>query len=202
MKLVAGLPPPPSPSWIHPRQSSTSSSCSPTGPSPLSLPTPLTPRLYSNLPTGGFVSSSSLESTHHHSLLLSPTLTTSESLTAFIHTSLSSYASLNIPFLNAIHALVSQFSKVGENTTLQGVRELDERVESMMLGHVGRRASCAQGIALLTLYERAFGTDEDGGKLGFVGALRGSVRAGGMKGHQVIGMGVLCALLGLSIREL
>lgn len=90
---------------------------------------------------------------------------------------------------------------MGENPTVSLVERLDERVESMMLGHVGRRASCAQGVALLTLYERAFGTDEDGRRLAFVGALRASVRSGSMKGHQVIGMGVLCALLGLSIRE-
>lgn len=200
----------------------------------------------SNLPTGGFVASSGLESWIQHGYLsLPPPARPSNapsptprprphaeaSLLAFVALSLHSYARLNVPFLRAAHSAVlslrqsrqpdptpstsSSASSASPATAhvdaaLSSVLAADALCEAMTLNHVARRASTAQGVALLTLYERALAplpgeggpADEDAKLL--VRRYRAAVRtqqheAGSANGHMSVAFAVLTAAVGLSL---
>lgn len=167
----------------------------------------------SNLPTGGFVASSGLESFHAHGLLhnsrptadltnyagaktvpmkrgTAPTQAQLSSATlGFARSTLHSYARSSFGFLARVHAVVRGFLERGmradhgrsrvrmgetvqERETaeklwreerrialdecLEAVEKLDNSYHTLLLNHVARRASKAQGIALLTLYSKAF----------------------------------------------
>ncbi|CAO1635817.1 unnamed protein product [Parajaminaea phylloscopi] len=95
----------------------------------------------------------------------------------FLRASLTSYASSALPFLLDAHRRVTAWSrglsqdgeKVNCNdrteahdgvdcldSCLQDLTDLDEAYQSFALNHVLRRASKAQGMALLTLYSKSF----------------------------------------------
>lgn len=197
----------------------------------------------SNLPTGGFISSSGLESYIQHGFLHSPTFSStttnkSKGLLNFIKSSLNNYSNLNLPFLSETHLLFSSSSSSSNQGAGEGgngregiegkLKEIDDLFEVMCLNEVTRKASIAQGIALLTLYERAFSSlqevvddstststqqqqEEEGGggssqkdrgkeDRELVDRLRNSIRKGELKGHLPIGFGILTALLGVSLR--
>ena len=112
----------------------------------------------SNLPTGSFVASSGLESYLKHGFSSSSAEST---VVAFITDSLASYARSTLPFVSDAHHLVAvareQSRGEGElNQVLKDLTELDHLYNSMTLNHVARRASKAQGVALLTLYSKGF----------------------------------------------
>ena len=125
----------------------------------------------SALPTGGFVASSGLESSVQHGFVSSSS-SSPFGLLSFVRESLSSYARLNLPFLDRAHRTVQNYHLRSSSSssssssattttailqdTVESLLEIDGELESMMLNHVARRASKAQGIALLTLYSRAF----------------------------------------------
>lgn len=125
----------------------------------------------SNLPTGGFVASSGLESFWAHGLLqmlgtqwsINGTSTSSEQLVAFISASLDTYGHLIAGFLQDVHRIVyeymhstSQDASSSLAFVAEEVERLDIALHAMMLNHVAQRASKAQGIALLTLYAKSF----------------------------------------------
>ncbi|KAN0060678.1 hypothetical protein ACQY0O_007336 [Thecaphora frezii] len=204
----------------------------------------------SNLPTGGFVASSGLESYHAHGLLHNvdptsalarfglqhaasssssastsvparsqrpvapPQARLSSSTLSFCRSTLHSYARSAVPFLVRVHHQVQRYcnhrvrlqldrnrrrtAQQNEGDSGEAVEEavarqryeneqdeadltdlldsiawLDQGYHSLLLNHVARRASKAQGIALLTLYSKAFArpiglADEsfDGSRLG------------------------------------
>ncbi|KAI5480984.1 hypothetical protein MNV49_006170 [Pseudohyphozyma bogoriensis] len=160
----------------------------------------------SNLPTGGFIASSGLESYVQHGFLpSSDAATKTAGIIAFTRRSVHSYAALNLPFFAGIHAAVAALRCPGEGEGVERayveVKRLDDLNESMMLNHIARRASTAQGVALLTLYERALaGEEEVEGKCKkLVEKLRMGIRKGEVYGHLVTGLAVLTASLGLSI---
>lgn len=194
----------------------------------------------SALPTGGFVASSGLESFLQHGFLVpsfvpsgpsaSIAATGSElpqfSLITFLQQSLISYSHLNLPFFRDAHNEVwevRQTEQEGDAVRLEQAVEriiaLDTSLEAMLLNHVTRRASKAQGIALLTLYGRAFASplqtrraaettniaiDEQIAKhqrmTSLVEALKAaSRRPVKLQGHLPICFAVVCAALGLSL---
>ncbi|KPV77160.1 uncharacterized protein RHOBADRAFT_7001, partial [Rhodotorula graminis WP1] len=219
----------------------------------------------SNLPTGGFVASSGLESWIQHGNLAlaapepapatssaspapSPHLPTAAlktrpqpeaALLAFVTHSLHSYARLNVPLLRSAHAAVSSLhssssspppagapppadharpSPTDIDTALEHVLAADALCECMTLNHVARRASTAQGVALLTLYERALAPElpppgaVDGGKGAaaageVVARYRAAIRAGqgggkaveGGNGHMSVAFAVMTAAVGLGL---
>ncbi|KAJ7167492.1 UreF-domain-containing protein [Mycena filopes] len=132
----------------------------------------------SNLPTGSFVASSGLESFLKHGFGFIPAITT------FIRDSLSTYAPSALPFVSDAHIALNP------GTMLGPLKELDALYEAMTLNHVARRASKAQGVALLSLYSK-----------GLVDAFKLAVRRGDADahGHLPVCWGVLCAALGLSL---
>ncbi|SPO22576.1 uncharacterized protein UTRI_01254 [Ustilago trichophora] len=165
----------------------------------------------SNLPTGGFVASSGLESFYAHGLLhdsrpnlpnfISNSSTAAKRSTApsqanlssatlsFAQSTLHSYARSSLPFLSRVHLCVDRYLDSGVRARslrarareleseeeskaadavfegeqgarleecLRSISRLDSSYHTLLLNHVARRASKAQGIALLTLYSKAF----------------------------------------------
>ncbi|KAF8213854.1 UreF-domain-containing protein [Mycena galopus ATCC 62051] len=178
----------------------------------------------SNLPTGSFVASSGLESFLKHGFGVPPLTQPSASLkldtiATFIRDSLSTYGPSALPFVSDAHLAVTRLrcAEIDRDKALADLRELDELYECMTLNHVARRASKAQGVALLSLYSKAFrppepafsyvvpesNSDNDDAMPGLVDALKLMVRRGdsGAHGHLPICWGVLCAALGLSLER-
>ncbi|KAK4159031.1 putative urease accessory protein UreF-like protein [Cladorrhinum sp. PSN259] len=102
----------------------------------------------SALPLGSFAFSSGLESylAHHkHFFSLSPS-SSSASFSSFLPLSISSYASTTLPFLLAAY----------RDPSFRSLAELDDVQDASIICTVGRRASIAQGRALLGIWERSF----------------------------------------------
>ncbi|KAI4190515.1 MAG: hypothetical protein L6R41_000750 [Letrouitia leprolyta] len=93
----------------------------------------------SALPLGSFAFSSGLESylAHHPS-------TNPPSIQPFLSLALQTLATTTLPYLLAAYWEPSQ------------LLSLDDTLDACMLCHVAKRASAAQGRALLTIWERAF----------------------------------------------
>jgi len=141
--------------------------------------------LDSNLPTGGFVSSSGLESYVKHGFLGLPSFSSASTsttgsgsdndkkeftavkgikdvirgVTDFAEAEVGQYAQTTGCFVKdawrLVHSLLSrpdQGTDLGQ--VLNQIEKLDEYHEATLLSHVARRASKAQGIAMLTLYGR------------------------------------------------
>jgi urease accessory protein len=137
--------------------------------------------LDSNLPTGGFVSSSGLESYVKHGFLGLPSFSLSphddndkkeftavkgvknviRGVTDFAEAEVGQYAQTTGCFVKDSWRVVNTFLSRPDLDEGEKVREvigqiekLDEYHEGTLLSHVARRASKAQGIAMLTLYGR------------------------------------------------
>lgn len=113
-----------------------------------------------NLPTGSFVSSSGLESYFKHGFpaVSGPSNVPAniQATVSFIKQSLAAYAHLALPFAADAHEVAVHASALTEVDTLHQLQELDGRYEAMTLNHITRRASKAQGVALLTLFSKGF----------------------------------------------
>lgn len=176
----------------------------------------------SNLPTGSFVASSGLESYIKHGFSSSSEPTT----LTFLRDSLASYARTTLAFVADSHRLVSglvrslvsmpnqEFQSGDVQSLLRKLIELDNLYEAMTLNHVARRASKAQGVALLTLYSKGFTTTPslnaytDSGKgdkerciLHLFDQFKLLVRREEVNGHLPICWGALTAALGLTQGE-
>ena len=174
----------------------------------------------SNLPTGSFVASSGLESYFKHGF--SSLSSSGSSAIDFIRDSLGSYARSALPFISDAHRAVETFALSKESNEDKGEKfyhhilrtltDLDELYQSMTLNHVTRRASMAQGVALLTLYSKGFsqtpslsafsnaetGDHEDRMKT-LLELFKSRVRKGEVFGHLPICWGALTAALGLTL---
>ncbi|KAL9602569.1 MAG: hypothetical protein Q9219_001713 [cf. Caloplaca sp. 3 TL-2023] len=100
----------------------------------------------SALPLGSFAFSSGLESyiAHHPSLAQPP-------IQPFLSLALETLATSTLPYLLAAYRNPSQ------------LEDLDDTLDACILCHVAKRASAAQGKALLTVWERAFRGTVDAG---------------------------------------
>ena len=173
-----------------------------------------------NLPTGSFVASAGLESTAAHALLHVPGPPGSDIL-AFLRSSVDTYARSALPFARDAHRVVAAYAS-GEtpepelDAALAALTHLDALYDASTLNHVARRASCAQGAALLTLFTRGFtrpslllttdaATDDyDHRAAALVAALKLRVRRGepdAPAGHLPVCWGVLTGALGLTVGE-
>lgn len=169
----------------------------------------------SNLPTGSFVASAGLESYVKHGF--PPPPISPESTTNFVRDSLASYAKSAIPFVSDAHRSVEKFA-LEDNEDDDGkppdilriLIELDDLYQAMTLNHVARRASTAQGVALLTLYTKAFSCPTSVVSFPAVGTRRHKIqmaklvdefklkiRREEVAGHLPICWGILTAALGL-----
>jgi len=126
----------------------------------------------SNLPTGGFVASSGLESFIQHGYLITTTtiIPTDGSnsnerekrLVEFIKMSLNNYQKLNEFIVEKSWKLVQDYKKQLNNhkgkskeVIMDELLKIDLLCESMIFNQISKRSSLAQGNALLSLYDRA-----------------------------------------------
>jgi urease accessory protein len=176
----------------------------------------------SNLPTGSFVASAGLESYVKHGFPAPPISSVSQSTVDFIRDSLASYARSALPFVSDAHRSVERFASDNARheegklrTLLATLIELDDLYQTMTLNHVARRASAAQGVALLTLYSKGFSCptsitgfprvrsphhDIQMAKL--VDDFKLKIRREEVSGHLPICWGILTAALGLRLGTL
>jgi len=112
----------------------------------------------SNLPTGSFVASSGLESYVTHGFW-----SNKSTIIDFVRDSLTGYAHTALPFVSDAHRIITAYaaSKNPLSTeeldgAIKKLLALDDLYEATTLNHVARRASKAQGIALLALYSKGF----------------------------------------------
>ncbi|KAL1761525.1 UreF-domain-containing protein [Schizophyllum commune] len=175
----------------------------------------------SNLPTGSFVASSGLESYFKHSFDVQEGKRDSAVL-AFVRDSLASYARTALPFVAGAHRAVEGLAKSEVPTssftsdspspasdlpfqpdlasTLTTLAFLDALCEATMLNHVARRASRAQGVALLTLYAKGLAPPTEGELLGrALDQYKLRVRREEAPGHLPVCWGALTAALGLPL---
>jgi len=194
----------------------------------------------SNLPTGSFVASAGLESTATHALFhparpptgsSTGTDSSSEDILAFLRNSVDTYARSALPFARDAHRICTAYAnkEIAElDVALAALARIDALYDASTLNHVARRASCAQGIALLTLYAKGFTRppflltsvtttsdhaplvdeqerDREGRTGALVAALKLRVRRGesdDAPGHLPVCWGVLAGAIGLSVGEL
>ena len=172
----------------------------------------------SNLPTGGFIASGGLESYFSHGFMggtrshLPRTLDFCE---FFLH----NYVASALPYSDAAFLVAREHlaGSMSHADAVCAISALDWRQHTLLLNHVGRRASMIQGSAILALYARSFTapaglppspTQEQARTL--VSALRMSIRRGGarlqtgapldgaMVGHITVCFGAFAACMGLS----
>jgi urease accessory protein len=211
--------------------------------------------LDSNLPTGGFVSSSGLESYVKHGFLGHPSYSASAStrtsnlhpiedtkefsavkgtkdiirgVTDFAEAEVGHYANTTGCSVRDSWDLVNSFLTTHPREKDDGgrlkkilgnIEELDGYHESTLLSHVARRASTAQGVAMLTLFGRGLtrpvgfeaeyqgedkGQAEDEGvkekkSKDLIDAYKLLVRKGSVPGHLAICWGIITAALGLAL---
>lgn len=157
-----------------------------------------------NLPTGSFVASSGLESYAKHGFQAD----SSESVLDFVRYNLDSYAHSALAFMNDAHDCISEALKDDNfEACSEHILQLDGLYETMTLNHVTRRASKAQGVALLTLLSKGFKQpawikekekDIHVSAFAFVDKLKSNIRRDVTPGHLPICWGMLTAILRLS----
>jgi len=211
-----------------PPHASTSSLVLPTPSSPSPAPPPSS-RLEeylllllsdSNLPTGGFVASSGLESFDQHGYISS--LSKEVGLVEFVKKSLDNYSKVNGEIVKRSWGLLEEYkmnSRGGkgkgkevlmeeEDRVIEELLEVDRLCTAMILNQISSRASIAQGNALLSLYSRALAPSspgyEDQGVVEVVERIRRDVRGakGGWKGNQSTAFGIVMSATGLSLGTL
>ena len=127
----------------------------------------------SALPIGSFAFSSGLESFVQH-LPPNPGTTSQDTLLHFLRESLRSLAHTTLPFVNAAHSSPAD------------AVSLDDQFDATVTCPVARRASLAQGKALVTIWEKAFLEDKS-----IAEEYRVSVKSG-IGGHFGVAWGVVC----------
>lgn len=145
----------------------------------------------SALPLGSFAFSSGLESYLAHNRARTT------SFDAFLPSSLSSLASTTLPFVLAAHRSPTS------------VADLDDQLDAAVICTVGRRASVAQGRALLGIWERSFrgalspATADVQVLRDFATQLRESKGDDLPQVSAHLGplFGAICAIVGLSLRQ-
>lgn len=145
----------------------------------------------SALPLGSFAFSSGLESYLSHN-------GRAASFAAFLPASLSSFAATALPFVLAAHRNPSD------------LEDLDDQMDAAIVCTVGRRASVAQGRALLGIWERSFRSSQPDARnteqqvlRAFATRLRdeGKKDVPAVSAHLAPLFGAICALVGLERRQ-
>lgn len=159
--------------------------------------------LDSNLPTGGFVASSGLESFAKHGHLPANRRDPTEGILAFLQESLRNYAASTLPFAENAWILTQDAQTPEE--IVQDVCRIDQRHDAMMLNHVSRRSSAAQGVALLTLYTKGLApstANKDQAKpVQAIDQFKLRIRKGQTPGHLAVCWGLVTGALNMSMGE-
>ncbi|VBB76182.1 Putative protein of unknown function [Podospora comata] len=158
----------------------------------------------SALPLGSFAFSSGLESYLAHGHKSNP-YHPHTSFAAFLPLSISSYASTTLPFVLSAH----------RDPSLSNLVELDDAQDASIICTVGRRASVAQGRALLGIWERSFSQSlpplgssvVTAAQMGDLKAFGLLVKRGSSKeipdasAHLAPLFGAICSVVGLGLQQ-
>ncbi|KAI1106060.1 hypothetical protein F4804DRAFT_70043 [Jackrogersella minutella] len=155
----------------------------------------------SALPLGSFAFSSGLESYLAHTRRgrrsgPPSAAAAASSFSSFLPLSLSSYASTSLPFVLAAH----------RNPSPENVALLDDLLDAAIICTVGRRASVAQGRALLAIWEKSIAASVDPATTltPYAEMLRDAPRAGEpppVSAHLAPLFGAVARLCGLTLRQ-
>ncbi|KAI7867937.1 hypothetical protein BDF14DRAFT_1797681 [Spinellus fusiger] len=142
----------------------------------------------SALPTGGFVASSGLEATYQAGLL------TAKNLPDFVTSSAHAYAWQSNGFVRAGYEAPDHEDPVDQ------LKEADATCEAVMASNaVAKRASLAQGVAMLTLYIKCFLKSATPESVRVIKAWKQKIRAEQVEGHFSICFGLVCRYLGVDL---
>lgn len=183
--------------------------------------------LDSNLPTGGFVASSGLESYSKHGFftqihlsglqrLSAQRIGVQDALIQFTRSSVHNYGKTTLGFVRDAWTILDRLKASQQVTNndrykfTADLTRLDEHYEAMTLNHVTKRSSTAQGIALLTLLTKGFAqpnfanaTSENERNTGWwketVDTFKKKIRRGEAFGHLPICWGILTSAMGLAV---
>lgn len=151
----------------------------------------------SALPTGGFVSSSGLEASYQAGLI------DNHSLPAFVSSSSHNFACNTNCFVRA------GYEAPDHPDVLAYLIESDETCDAVMSANVvARRASLAQGIAMLTLYLKCFTNNDQLSEeqteknIDIVKKWKSLIRGEKVDGHFAICYGLICRYLNVDLGKL
>jgi urease accessory protein len=141
----------------------------------------------SQLPLGSFAFSSGLESYLAHTPLRAASFGT------FLPSSISAMASTNLPFVLAAYRQAER------------LQEWDDQLDAATICTVGKRASVAQGRALLGIWERSFrNAERDERVLRDFSRILRETKGDEIplaSGHLAPLFGAICSIVGLSLRQ-
>lgn len=144
----------------------------------------------SALPTGGFVASSGLEASQQAGLL------DAGNLADFVASASHSYANNSVCFVRA------GYEAPNDSDPLEALTEYDAECEAVMVANaVGRRASLAQGVAMITLYLKCFADNPppEGLDVNLLKRWKMYIRSEKVDGHFPICFGLVCRFLGVDL---
>src|ERR1044071_3087694 len=110
----------------------------------------------SALPTGGFVASSGLEVA-----IQTGYVKDNNSLLLFLSSSIDNYAYSALPFVTDAWQVITSTSN-DEDVMFENIIKLDYLYEACTSNVITKRASKAQGVAMLTLFSKSFSNEDEG----------------------------------------
>lgn len=147
------------------------------------------------------MASSGLESSLQHGL----TISSSRGILEFARNSLNATAQLALPFINDAYR-ISEDITIETSQMLEELVRLDALYAAMVLSHVAKRASRAQGSALLSLYTKALSPPGNNPTNLLIETLRSKLhttaKIGSFEGHLPICWAMICSALRLSLGTL
>ncbi|CDH55477.1 urease accessory protein [Lichtheimia corymbifera JMRC:FSU:9682] len=144
----------------------------------------------SALPTGGFVASSGLEAMHQAGLL------NGDNLADFVISANMSYASNSTCFVRA------GYEAMDDKDPLSRLKECDSVCEAVMVANaVGRRASLAQGVAMIILYLKCFAETTNDLDINVMKRWKALIRAEEVEGHFPVCFGLVCRYLKVDLEN-
>ncbi|KAL1917234.1 uncharacterized protein VTP21DRAFT_4890 [Calcarisporiella thermophila] len=153
----------------------------------------------SALPTGGFVASAGLESAHQSGFVRS-----TDDLRQFVNASAEQCASGSLAFVRESWHLSNRINTNGDEShgeeILNAWTQLDKEFEATINNAVAKRASLAQGAAMLTLYLKCFASSSSPHEA-LITRYRLLVRREQAPGHLPVCFGLVCAGLAVPLDE-
>lgn len=147
-------------------------------------------------PTGGFAHSLGLEAAVQERLVTSGGAPLARFLRATLHQS----ANFALPIVFAMHAAASSASDSDHGALVDAVLDVNARATALLSNHVARKASLAQGAAMLRLALSTYGSDKDkdGDRFAVLLAVRKEAKRRQQPGvHHAVVFALVCALLGV-----
>lgn len=156
-------------------------------------------------PTGGFAHSVGLEAAVQERIVTkTPTSTTASPLNQFLRSTLHQTANFALPIVYTMHSAVeggigssSKVEGVGENAIVASFLEVNAHATALFSNHVAKKASFAQGAAMLRLAISTYHSKHDDRFQVLVTIRKESKRQKHPGIHHAVVFALVCALLGV-----